>query len=93
MVVVDSFTGNIVNTPNCPGGHTYAFYRTPEERARVEEMWLKAGFVPVATEQAPESFQQSGQPSFICLRRMSKQELGQEQQLQRESVVTIGSSV
>ncbi|MBI4146159.1 hypothetical protein HY489_02365 [Candidatus Woesearchaeota archaeon] len=93
LVLVDNITGNVVNTANCPGGHTYAFYRTLEERTRVEAMWRKAGFLPIASEPVPESFKSTGEPRFLCLRRMTRQEMERDHMRIRESVTTKGSSV
>jgi hypothetical protein len=93
IVAVNTITGKITNTPNCPGAHTYAFYRTLEEREQVERMWLKSGFIVVANEYVPESFESSGQPRFLCLRRMTRQEMKSLTMLERDSAVTIGSSV
>ena len=92
VVIVDEITGNASITQQCGSGRTYAFYRTPEEKDAVEYMWRRAGFMPVSYEEAPESFQQSGTDGFLCLRRMSREELAQEHMLERRSVVTIGSS-
>lgn len=93
VITVNSITGNVVNTPNCPGGHTYAFYRTLEEKQRAEAMWEEAGFVPVSYEVAPDSFHSSGRIGFMCIRPKNMQELGQEQFLPHDRVVTEGSSI
>ncbi|RJQ19058.1 hypothetical protein C4580_05770 [Candidatus Woesearchaeota archaeon] len=93
LLAANTITGQLTNTPNCPGGHTYAFYRTLEEREKVERMWLKSGFVAVANERVPQSFESSGQPRFLCLRRMTKEELQKYQAGERISVITKGSSI
>ncbi len=93
VITVDSITGNIPVTPNCLGGHTYAFYRTLEEKQRAEAMWDKAGYIPVSYEVAPESFHASGRIGFMCIRPKTMQELGQEQFLPHPRVVTEGSSI
>ena len=92
VITVNSITGNIPVTPNCLGGHTYAFYRTLEEKHRAEAMWDQAGFVPVSYEVAPESFHSDGRIGFMCIRPKNMQELGQEQFLPHPRVVTEGSS-
>jgi len=93
LIAVNNLTGNMVNTPNCPAGHTYAFYRTLEERKAVEAMWLKSGFVPTSSEEPPDSFKADGTPRFLCLRRMTTQELNQLTMRSRDSVLTKGSSI
>ncbi len=93
IIAVNTITGKITNTPNCAGAHTYAFYRTLEERERVERMWLKAGFIVVANEHVPDSFKSTGEPRFLCLRRMTRQETRSLTMLERESVVTQGNSI
>ncbi len=92
LLVMSTITGNLVNTPNCQGRHTYAFYRTLAERQGVEQMYKQAGFAVVSDEPAPESFQKSGYRGFLCMRRMNNQELMQETMRERSRVVTIGSS-
>lgn len=89
VLVVDTMTGNVANTDNCTAGNVYAFYRTLEEKDRVEYMWYKAGFVPVSREHAPPSF--GGGTNFLCLRRMTQQEKDASE-VRRESVVTSGGS-
>lgn len=93
VITVDTITGNIPVTPNCLGGHTYAFYRTLEEKQRAEAMWEKAGYIPVSYEVAPDSFHPSGRIGFMCIRPMTMQELHQEQFLPHNRVVTEGSSI
>jgi hypothetical protein len=87
FIAINTITGNITNTPNCPGGHTYAFYRTPQERQEVEIMYLKAGFIPVSYEVAPERFHTSGDIYLLCMRRMTNQELEQYHMRERERIV------
>ena len=93
VITINSITGNVVNTPNCGADRTYAFYRTLEEKQRVEAMWEQAGFVPVSYEVAPESFHASGRIGLMCMRRMTLQELGQEHMWPRDSVITEGGSI
>ncbi|MEM3154026.1 MAG: hypothetical protein QW165_00465 [Candidatus Woesearchaeota archaeon] len=93
VITADTITGNIPKTPNCGAERTYAFYRTLEEKQRAEAMWEQAGFVPVGYEVAPDSFHPSGRIGFMCLRRKTLQELGQEHMWQRDRVVTEGSSI
>ena len=88
VLVVDTMTGRLSNSEGCSGGHVYAFYRTPEEKERVEYMWYKAGFFPVAREQSPASF---GDTNFLCLRRLTDEEK-KVSEVKRESVVNTGSS-
>lgn len=90
LVAVDTITGKITNTPNCPGAHTYAFYRTLAEKTAVENMWQQAGFKVVADEPAPESFRSSGYEGFLCIKRMTHEEMGQIQHRERPRVVTKG---
>ncbi len=96
-LTVNSITGNVPNHPDCVGGHTYAFYRTPAEQQAVIDMYLQAGFVPVNYEPVPDSFRTGSYEGFLCMRRMTNkemQELGDPgpQMMQRQRVVTIGSS-
>ncbi len=93
VLVYDSLTGAIPVTPNCGADRTYAFYRTLEEKARAEDMWMHAGFIPTYYEESPESFHASGYLGFMCLRRMTREELGQEHMLQRERVMTEHTSI
>lgn len=74
-LTINSITGNIPNDANCVGGHTYAFYRTPAEQDRVIDMYLQAGFIPVAYDSSPDSFRESGYDGFLCMRRMTNKEL------------------
>lgn len=93
LTILSSITGNVVNTPNCSSGHTYAFYRTLAEKQAVEQAWMQAGFVPVSFEPAPASFESSGETGFMCMRRMTYQELKQASMRERGRVITVGSSV
>jgi hypothetical protein len=93
VLTVNSITGQVPITPNCGGERTYAFYRTLEEKADVEAMWRQAGFIPTTYEEAPDSFQSSGYTGFMCMRRMTRQELQQDHMRQRDRVITQGSSI
>lgn len=93
LMMLSSITGNVVNTPNCPAGHTYAFYRTLAEKQAVEQAWMQAGYIPVSFEPAPASFESSGEKGFMCMRRMTYEELQQAHMRERSRVVTKGSSV
>jgi hypothetical protein len=92
VVLVNSMTGSIVTTPGCQVGCTPAFYRTLDEKARVEAMWERAGFANMGTGPAPESFKSSGYLEFACMCPRPWQELGQEQFLPHPRVVTEGST-
>lgn len=96
-VTINSITGNIANHPDCPGGHTYAFYRTPAEQQAVIDMYLQAGFIPVNYEPVPTSFRTGSYEGFLCMRRMTSQEMRElghnsPQMMSRGRVVTQGSS-
>jgi hypothetical protein len=96
-LTINTITGNIANHPNCPGGHTYAFYRTPAEQQAVIDMYLQAGFVPVNYEPVPTGFKTGSYEGFLCVRRMTSQEMQElghnsPQHMQKQRVVTVGGS-
>lgn len=94
VLTLNTVTGNIANHAGCPGGHTYAFYRTLEEKTMVERAWLEAGFMPLQFEDAPDSFDNSGYQGFFCLRRMTNEERRRYSAgIDRPSVITTHRSV
>lgn len=93
VLTVNSFTGAIPTTPNCPAGHTYAFYRTLEEQDAVQHMWLEAGFVITSVERPPKRFQKSGYKYLLCIRPRTNKELGDYTFPERKRVVTRGASI
>ena len=92
VVTVNSFSGALVTTPGCQVGCTPAFYRTLEEKARVEAMWEEACFANMGWGPAPTSFESSGYLEFACMCPRPREECGQEQFLPHSSVITEGSS-
>lgn len=77
VIVVDSFTGALLTTPGCQSGCTPVFYRSLDEKAAVEEMWTRAGFVITGYGPAPESFASNDYLEFACACPRPIQERGQ----------------
>ncbi len=92
VILVDSITGNIPITPNCGAQRTYAFYRTLEEKEAAERMWRQAGFIPELFEEQRSNYNNEVN-GYWCLRRMTREELKQEHMLERDRVITQGSSL
>jgi len=92
VITIDTITGNVPITPNCGGARTYAFYRTLEEKEAAEKMWKQAGFIPEAYEEQISNYNGETR-GYWCMRRMTNQELQQEHMLERERVITQGSSI
>ncbi len=53
VLTVNSITGNIPVLSECGQGCTLASYDSPEEKARVYNRWINAGFTPAFEATAP----------------------------------------